>query len=43
MKVGDRDTHQVGIEQLFSTYQGDVFSVAFFIAAFARKLAGQDP
>lgn len=30
-------TFEAGLEQLYSYYQGDVFSVAFFFAAFARN------
>lgn len=30
-------TFEIGLEQLYSYYQGDVFSVVFFFAAFARN------
>jgi ubiquinone/menaquinone biosynthesis C-methylase UbiE len=37
----DLATFDEGIKQLFIYYQGEVFSVAFFFAGFARKPAGQ--
>jgi hypothetical protein len=36
----DQATFDQGLNQLFEYYQGDIFSVAFFFAGFARKPAG---
>jgi ubiquinone/menaquinone biosynthesis C-methylase UbiE len=37
----DPITFEAGMEQLLSYYRGDIFSVAFFFAGFARKPGGQ--